>query len=141
MCDTLTPTADMDTEIGELLEEFEAVVEEMTAPTESARGSCETLLNDAKRRAALSDGVTDSGIEDADDGECSIISCPLTIPKCGKSCCSHGATLITWCQMTMQKKHVLSGKKKNHTFTPQLISAEWLSDYHASLTPLLHFTR
>ncbi|KAG7329030.1 hypothetical protein KOW79_007204 [Hemibagrus wyckioides] len=61
------PFTEMDSEIGELLEEFEAVVEEMTAPTESARGSCETLLNDAKRRAALSDGVTDSGIEDADD--------------------------------------------------------------------------
>ncbi|KAK3535442.1 hypothetical protein QTP70_016866 [Hemibagrus guttatus] len=62
-----SPFTEMDSEIGDLLEEFEAVVEEMSAPSVSAHGSCESVLNEAKRRAAFSDGVTDSGIEDADD--------------------------------------------------------------------------
>lgn len=58
-------SAELDSEIGDLLEEFEAVVEEM-----SARGARERVLRQAKHRPAFSDGVTDSGIEDADDGEC-----------------------------------------------------------------------
>ncbi|XP_017330684.1 regulator of cell cycle RGCC-like [Ictalurus punctatus] len=60
---------ELDSEIGELLEEFENVVEEMSAPSESARGAFEPVLREeaAKLRPAPSDGVTDSGIEDADD--------------------------------------------------------------------------
>lgn len=71
------PTAELDSEIGELLEEFEAVVEEMTTPSVSTHGAYKPVLSAAKQRPGFSDGVTDSGIEDADDGECSIISFPL----------------------------------------------------------------
>lgn len=72
------PSAELDSEIGEL-EEFEAVVEELSAPSGSGRGAHESVLSEAKQRAAFSDGVTDSGIEDADDGECSIITFLLTV--------------------------------------------------------------
>lgn len=70
-------TAELDSEIRELLEEFEAVVEEMTTPSVSTHGAYEPVLNAAKQRPGFSDGVTDSGIEDVDDGQCSIISFPL----------------------------------------------------------------
>ncbi|KAM9470270.1 uncharacterized protein Hap1MRO34_012277 [Clarias gariepinus] len=60
--------SELDFEIGELLEEFEAVVEEMRASPVSASGSREPVPREAKQRGACSDGVTDSGIEDADDG-------------------------------------------------------------------------
>ncbi|XP_060782858.1 regulator of cell cycle RGCC-like [Neoarius graeffei] len=58
---------ELDSEIGELLEEFEAVVEEMTTPSVSTHGAYKPVLSAAKQRPGFSDGVTDSGIEDADD--------------------------------------------------------------------------
>lgn len=57
------PSAGLDSEMGDLLEEFEAVMEEMSAPSVP-------VLSQEKERPAFSDGVTDSGIEDTDDGEC-----------------------------------------------------------------------
>lgn len=75
----------MDSEIGDLLEEFEAVVEEMSAQSVSARGVHVPELSAARRRPVFSDGVTDSGIEDADDGEPmrhSIIFISLTNQTC-----------------------------------------------------------
>ncbi|KAK2838930.1 hypothetical protein Q7C36_013744 [Tachysurus vachellii] len=67
-----SPSTELDREIGELLEEFEAVMEEMSAPSVRApsvraHGACEPLLGEAEQRADFSDAVTDSGIEDTDD--------------------------------------------------------------------------
>ncbi|KAF7707119.1 regulator of cell cycle RGCC-like [Silurus meridionalis] len=53
------PFTDLDSEMGELLDEFEAVVEKMSVPPVSARV--------AELRGGYGDAVTDSGIEDADD--------------------------------------------------------------------------
>ncbi|XP_034161543.2 regulator of cell cycle RGCC-like isoform X1 [Pangasianodon hypophthalmus] len=64
---TAGAAVELDSVIGELLEEFEAVVQEMSAPSGSARAACEPALREEKRRPAFSDGVTDSGIEDTDD--------------------------------------------------------------------------
>ncbi|XP_022539430.1 regulator of cell cycle RGCC-like [Astyanax mexicanus] len=57
---------DLELELGELLQEFDAVAEELSAPSLTAPHAYEHLLNQAKRRP--NDGVTDSGIEDADEG-------------------------------------------------------------------------
>ncbi|XP_027010322.1 regulator of cell cycle RGCC-like [Tachysurus fulvidraco] len=62
-----SPSTELDSEIGELLEEFEAVMEEMNAPSVRAHGACEPVLGEAEQRADYSDAVTDSGIEDTDD--------------------------------------------------------------------------
>uniref|UniRef100_A0A3B4CP60 Uncharacterized protein n=1 Tax=Pygocentrus nattereri TaxID=42514 RepID=A0A3B4CP60_PYGNA len=51
----------------DLLQEFNAVAEELSAPSLKAPHAYEHLLNEAKRRS--NDGVNDSGIEDADEGE------------------------------------------------------------------------
>ncbi|MCI4379768.1 hypothetical protein PGIGA_G00232190 [Pangasianodon gigas] len=64
---TAGAAVELDSMIGELLEEFEAVVQEMSAPSGSARAACEPALREEKQRPAFSDGVTDSGIEDTDD--------------------------------------------------------------------------
>ncbi|TSL89840.1 hypothetical protein Baya_7329 [Bagarius yarrelli] len=63
------PFTELDIEIGELLDEFEAVVEEMNIPSVNGCGASQRLLSEAKRRITFSDGVTDSGIEDADDAK------------------------------------------------------------------------
>ncbi|XP_030622627.1 regulator of cell cycle RGCC [Chanos chanos] len=59
---------ELEMELGDLLQEFETVVEEMTEPSQSAPYVYEHLLNDAKRRTGMGDGVSDSGIEDSDYG-------------------------------------------------------------------------
>lgn len=74
----IDPISELDSEIGELLEEFEAVMEEMSAPSVRAHGACEPVLGEAEQRADFSDAVTDSGIEDTDDSESTIIFCFLT---------------------------------------------------------------
>ncbi|KAI4887903.1 hypothetical protein NFI96_012485 [Prochilodus magdalenae] len=57
---------DLESDLGDLLQEFNAVAEELAAPSPRAPGAYEHHLNEAKRSS--SDGVNDSGIEDADEG-------------------------------------------------------------------------
>ncbi|XP_072519536.1 regulator of cell cycle RGCC [Salminus brasiliensis] len=57
---------ELEMELGELLQEFDTVAEELAAPSVKAPRAYEHLLSQAKRR--FNDGVNDSGIEDADDG-------------------------------------------------------------------------
>ncbi|XP_036425257.1 regulator of cell cycle RGCC-like [Colossoma macropomum] len=57
---------DLEMDFGELLQEFNAVAEELSAPSLPAPHAYEHLLSEAKRRS--NDGVNDSGIEDADEG-------------------------------------------------------------------------
>ncbi|XP_062856421.1 regulator of cell cycle RGCC-like [Trichomycterus rosablanca] len=61
-------TSEFEAEIGELLDEFEAVVEELSAPSVKTHGTYEPLLTAAKQRPSSGDGVADSGIEDTDEG-------------------------------------------------------------------------
>ncbi|XP_066505671.1 regulator of cell cycle RGCC-like [Hoplias malabaricus] len=55
-----------DLELGDLLEEFNAVAEELEIPSLRAAPAYEHVLSAAKQRC--SDGVNDSGIEDTDEG-------------------------------------------------------------------------
>ncbi|KAL6479996.1 hypothetical protein MHYP_G00110290 [Metynnis hypsauchen] len=61
-----TNFTDLEMDFGDLLQEFNAVAEELSAPSFKAPHAYEHLLNEAKRRS--NDGVNDSGIEDADEG-------------------------------------------------------------------------
>ncbi|XP_026864447.2 regulator of cell cycle RGCC [Electrophorus electricus] len=63
-----TNVADFEMELRDLLQEFNEVVEELAAPSQSMPYAFEEQLSAAKQRSALNDGVSDSGIEDADDG-------------------------------------------------------------------------
>jgi len=63
--------ADLDLELGELLQEFQDVVEELKAPPSSTHSNHHTyqrLLRDAKSRTSLAGGGggDDSGVEDSD---------------------------------------------------------------------------
>ncbi|XP_063046406.1 regulator of cell cycle RGCC-like [Engraulis encrasicolus] len=59
---------DLEMELGDLLQEFNDVVEELRVPSQSTPYVYGHLLNEAKRRTGLNDGVSDSGIEDSDCG-------------------------------------------------------------------------
>lgn len=54
-------------EFGDLLQEFNDVVEELRVPSQSTPYG--QLLSEAKRRTGANDGVSDSGIEDSDYSE------------------------------------------------------------------------
>lgn len=56
----------MDVEFGDLLQEFNDVVEELRLPSQSTPYAYGQLLSEAKRRTGLGDGVSDSGIDDSD---------------------------------------------------------------------------
>ncbi|KAF7668225.1 hypothetical protein LDENG_00023650 [Lucifuga dentata] len=54
---------DLELELGELLQEFQDVVEELKAPSQSKTDAYQNLLEEAKTRTGLAD---DSGVEDSD---------------------------------------------------------------------------
>ncbi|KAM3867082.1 regulator of cell cycle RGCC [Diretmus argenteus] len=54
---------DLELELGDLLQEFQEVVEELRAPSRSKPNAYQQLLQEAKGRTALED---DSGVEDSD---------------------------------------------------------------------------
>ncbi|XP_061581041.1 regulator of cell cycle RGCC-like [Cololabis saira] len=56
-------TADLESELGELLQEFQDVVEELKAPSQSKHHAYQNVLHEAKTRAGLGD---DGGVEDSD---------------------------------------------------------------------------
>ncbi|XP_070693050.1 regulator of cell cycle RGCC [Pempheris klunzingeri] len=56
-------TTDLDLELGELLQEFQDVVEELKAPSHSKSHAYQHVLQEAKSRTGLGD---DSGVEDSD---------------------------------------------------------------------------
>ncbi|XP_076878900.1 regulator of cell cycle RGCC [Brachyhypopomus gauderio] len=60
--------SDFEMELGDLLQQFNEVAEELCAPSQSVLCSYEHHLSEAKRRSGLNDGVSDSGIDDVDDG-------------------------------------------------------------------------
>ncbi|KAK1804175.1 hypothetical protein P4O66_020219, partial [Electrophorus voltai] len=79
-------------ELRDLLQEFNEVVEELAAPSQSMPYAFEEQLSAAKQRSALNDGVSDSGIEDADDGECPhIFFITSPVDECSEA--SHGNIL------------------------------------------------
>ncbi|KAM6977836.1 regulator of cell cycle RGCC [Aplochiton taeniatus] len=58
--------AGVELELGDLLQEFQDVVEELKAPSQSTPFAYERLLNKAKRGTGpRDDGVSDSGVEDS----------------------------------------------------------------------------
>ncbi|XP_076148459.1 regulator of cell cycle RGCC isoform X1 [Alosa pseudoharengus] len=61
-----TFTEDLDMELGDLLQEFNDVAEQLRVPAQSTPYAYGHLLNEAKRRTGLNDGVSDSGIDDSD---------------------------------------------------------------------------
>ncbi|XP_034453421.1 regulator of cell cycle RGCC [Hippoglossus hippoglossus] len=56
-------TADLELELGELLQEFQDVVEELKAPSQSDAHAYQQLLQEAKGRTGQGN---DSGVEDSD---------------------------------------------------------------------------
>ncbi|XP_029917725.1 regulator of cell cycle RGCC [Myripristis murdjan] len=56
-------STDLDLELGELLQEFQCVVEELKAPSQSQPHAYQQVLDQAKNRSAQGD---DSGVEDSD---------------------------------------------------------------------------
>ncbi|KAF3693761.1 Regulator of cell cycle RGCC Response gene to complement 32 protein [Channa argus] len=54
---------DLELELGELLQEFQDVVEELKAPSQSKPHAYQHMLQEAKSRTGLAD---DSGVEDSD---------------------------------------------------------------------------
>ncbi|KAK2849314.1 hypothetical protein Q5P01_009148 [Channa striata] len=54
---------DLELELGELLQEFQDVVEELKAPSQSKPHAYQHVLQEAKSRTGLAD---DSGVEDSD---------------------------------------------------------------------------
>ena len=62
----VTFSADLELELGELLQEFQDVVEELKAPSQSKSHAYQHVLQEAKSRTGLGD---DSGVEDSDYGE------------------------------------------------------------------------
>lgn len=62
----VTFSADMELELGELLQEFQDVVEELKAPSQSRPHAYQHVLREAKGRTRLGD---DSGVEDSDYSE------------------------------------------------------------------------
>ncbi|XP_071313367.1 regulator of cell cycle RGCC [Trachinotus anak] len=56
-------TTDLEQELGELLQEFQDVVEELKAPPQSKPHAYQRVLQEAKSRTGLGD---DSGVEDSD---------------------------------------------------------------------------
>ncbi|XP_031713641.1 uncharacterized protein LOC116389244 isoform X1 [Anarrhichthys ocellatus] len=56
-------TTDLELELGELLQEFQDVVEELKAPSQSKPHAYHHVLQEAKSRTRLGD---DSGVEDSD---------------------------------------------------------------------------
>ncbi|XP_034037510.1 uncharacterized protein si:dkey-27i16.2 isoform X2 [Thalassophryne amazonica] len=54
---------DLDAELGELLQEFQEVAEELKAPSQSKPHAYQHVLEEAKSRMGLGD---DSGVEDSD---------------------------------------------------------------------------
>uniref|UniRef100_A0A3B4XIB0 Si:dkey-27i16.2 n=1 Tax=Seriola lalandi dorsalis TaxID=1841481 RepID=A0A3B4XIB0_SERLL len=59
----------MEQELGELLQEFQDVVEELKAPPQSKPHAYQRVLQEAKSRTGLGD---DSGVEDSDYSEASL---------------------------------------------------------------------
>ncbi|XP_015237027.1 PREDICTED: regulator of cell cycle RGCC-like [Cyprinodon variegatus] len=53
-------TVDLELELGDVLQEFQDVVEELKAPSESKHHSYQHVLHEAKNR------IDDSGVEDSD---------------------------------------------------------------------------
>ncbi|XP_007548531.1 PREDICTED: regulator of cell cycle RGCC-like [Poecilia mexicana] len=53
-------TGDLELELGDVLQEFQDVVEELKAPSESKHHSYQRVLHDAKSR------IEDNGVEDSD---------------------------------------------------------------------------
>lgn len=63
----VTFSADLELELGELLQEFQDVVEELKAPSHSKKSHAyQHVLQEAKSRTGLGD---DSGVEDSDYSE------------------------------------------------------------------------
>lgn len=62
----VTFSADLELELGELLQEFQDVVEEMKAPSQSRPHVYQHILQEAKSRTGPGD---DSGVEDSDYSE------------------------------------------------------------------------
>ncbi|XP_036403457.1 regulator of cell cycle RGCC-like isoform X2 [Megalops cyprinoides] len=58
--------SELEMELGELLQEFHCVMEEFRVPSQSNPHVYEDHLKQAKQRNEMSDGVSDSGIEDSD---------------------------------------------------------------------------
>ncbi|KAK9517898.1 hypothetical protein VZT92_023233 [Zoarces viviparus] len=56
-------TTDLELELSELLQEFQDVVEELKAPSQSKPHAYQRVLQEAKSRTRLGD---DSGVEDSD---------------------------------------------------------------------------
>lgn len=56
----------MELELDELLQEFQDVVEELKAPSQSRSHAYQNILQEAKNRTGLGD---DSGVEDSDYSE------------------------------------------------------------------------
>ncbi|XP_069027905.1 regulator of cell cycle RGCC [Embiotoca jacksoni] len=56
-------TTDVESELGELLQEFQDVVEELKAPSQSKPHVYQHILHEAKSRTGLGD---DNGVEDSD---------------------------------------------------------------------------
>lgn len=59
----VTFSTDLDLELGELLQEFQDVVEELKAPSQSRPHAYQKALHEAKTLTGLSE---DSGVEDSD---------------------------------------------------------------------------
>lgn len=59
-------SADLELELGELLQEFQDVVEELKAPTHSRPHTYQHVLKEAKSRTGKSD---DGAMDDSDYGE------------------------------------------------------------------------
>ena len=59
----VTFSTDLELELGELLQEFQDVVEELKAPSQSKRHTYQHVLHEAKRQG------DDSGVEDSDYSE------------------------------------------------------------------------
>ncbi|XP_039670389.1 regulator of cell cycle RGCC-like isoform X2 [Perca fluviatilis] len=59
----MTSAVTADLELGELLQEFQDVVEELKAPSQSKPHAYQHVLQQAKSRTGLGD---DSGVEDSD---------------------------------------------------------------------------
>uniref|UniRef100_A0A096LUN5 Si:dkey-27i16.2 n=1 Tax=Poecilia formosa TaxID=48698 RepID=A0A096LUN5_POEFO len=58
-------STDLELELGDVLQEFQDVVEELKAPSESKHHSYQRVLHDAKSR------IEDNGVEDSDYSKCS----------------------------------------------------------------------
>lgn len=66
LSNAVTFSTELDAELGELLQEFQDVVEELKAPSQSKPHAYQHVLQEAKSRAGLGD---DSGVEDSDYSE------------------------------------------------------------------------